>query len=317
MQQVGCAVFLYPQQTILSVMHNTEKQGLEGIIVPIPNAEAHETSKGKARTKKLALVEMQKDTSSPFEGQLVTNSFLVAEKFGKRHDHVLRDIKNLTTQNWGVKNMFVETTYLNERKQRQPMFMMNRDGFSLLVMGFTGAEALQFKLDFIAAFNKMEGKLRKQLYTRQEVDVITARISQENEAWGREKLKLQIEVERLKNVVAKSKLEALAAKRVSGEAELSDESFLDALFATCTIEEAEEALQNLYFDYTRLLLAATKHATLASLVPAGIDDQLYFLRQLLDFFRGMAGKRSSTAEGASTFTSMSSRINDLSDIFKK
>lgn len=53
--------------------------------------------------------------------------------------------------------MFVETIYVNEQnRQEYPMFIMNRDGFTLLAMGFTGKKAMRFKLDYIAAFNAME-----------------------------------------------------------------------------------------------------------------------------------------------------------------
>lgn len=94
------------------------------------------------------------------EGQPLTNSVLVAEKFGKRHCDLIKAIRNLTTQNFVVKNMFVETTYLSGKQQEQPMYIMNRDGFTLLAMGFTGQKALQFKLDYIDAFNKMEQTIR-------------------------------------------------------------------------------------------------------------------------------------------------------------
>lgn len=58
--------------------------------------------------------------------------------------------------------MFVESTYYNQQNgQDYPLFVMNRDGFTLLAMGFTGKKALQFKLDYIAAFNAMENKLMK------------------------------------------------------------------------------------------------------------------------------------------------------------
>mgnify|MGYP003273487523 FL=1 len=94
------------------------------------------------------------------EGQPLTNSMLVAEKFGKEHKSIIRVIRNLTAQNCAVKSMFVETTYLNGKQQEQPMYIMNRDGFTLLAMGFTGQKALQFKLDYIDAFNKMEQTIR-------------------------------------------------------------------------------------------------------------------------------------------------------------
>lgn len=96
--------------------------------------------------------------------QALTNSLLVAEKFGKTHDNVLKAIRNIIG-GCVIKNnetpMFAETTYFNQQnRQDYPMFVMNRDGFTLLAMGFTGKKALQFKLDYIAAFNAMENELR-------------------------------------------------------------------------------------------------------------------------------------------------------------
>ena len=104
---------------------------------------------------------------SEVEGKLVTNSLLVANKFGKEHRNVMQSIRNLTAENSAVKNMFVETDYVNSRGQVQPMFVMNRDGFSLLVMGFTGSEALKFKIEFIEAFNKMESYIKQQFQVPQ------------------------------------------------------------------------------------------------------------------------------------------------------
>lgn len=100
-------------------------------------------------------------------GAALTNSLLVAEKFGKRHDHVLRDIKNLidSTQNWG--QLFVSTTYTDNSGKSNPMYIMNRDGFTLLAMGFTGKKALEFKLQYIEAFNKMESELKQIISTSQ------------------------------------------------------------------------------------------------------------------------------------------------------
>lgn len=57
--------------------------------------------------------------------------------------------------------MFVESTYVNRGKE-YPMIYMNRDGFTLLAMGFTGKKALDFKLKYIQAFNKMEQQIRNQ-----------------------------------------------------------------------------------------------------------------------------------------------------------
>lgn len=94
------------------------------------------------------------------KNQIVVSSLDIAENFGKDHKHVLRDIKNLIggVQNWA--DLFYETTYVHpQNKQQYPMFLMNRDGFSLLVMGFTGKDALDWKVKYIGAFNEMENKL--------------------------------------------------------------------------------------------------------------------------------------------------------------
>ena len=99
-------------------------------------------------------------------GQAVTNSVKVAEKFGKEHKHVLESIRKLmTAENSAVLQMFEESTYVNEQNKTQPMYLMNRDGFTLLAMGFTGTKAMEFKIDYINAFNKMESKIKKSLIT--------------------------------------------------------------------------------------------------------------------------------------------------------
>lgn len=92
--------------------------------------------------------------------QLVTDSQTVAEHFEKEHKNVLRAIDNLVAQNSATKNMFLEQT--REYRGRDfRYYLMNRDGFSLLVMGFTGPEALEWKIKYINAFNEMEKKLQE------------------------------------------------------------------------------------------------------------------------------------------------------------
>lgn len=97
--------------------------------------------------------------------QLVTDSRQVAKAFGKRHDHVMRDINSLVKglpKNGDTQQMFFKASYTNEQNmQTYPMYYMNRDGFSLLVMGFTGPEALEWKIKYINAFNEMEKKLQE------------------------------------------------------------------------------------------------------------------------------------------------------------
>lgn len=92
--------------------------------------------------------------------QALTNSLLVAEKFGKSHKDVMRSIKELLTSAQNCANLFIGSEYPDTYGRMQPMYIMNRDGFTLLVMGFTGDKALQFKLDYIDAFNKMEETIK-------------------------------------------------------------------------------------------------------------------------------------------------------------
>ena len=86
----------------------------------------------------------------------------IAELCEKRHDHVMRDIEDIMRglPKNGDTPMFYKTEYVHEQNgQSYPMYLMNRDGFTLLAMGFNGKAALEWKLKYIAAFNEMEKKL--------------------------------------------------------------------------------------------------------------------------------------------------------------
>lgn len=104
-------------------------------------------------------------TGKRYEEKLITTSLKVAEKFEKEHRHILDAIRNLAAENSAAK-FFTETTYIN-RGKKYPMYEMDRDGFSLLAMGFTGEKALRWKLDYIKAFNTMEAEL-KRIYTERQ-----------------------------------------------------------------------------------------------------------------------------------------------------
>ena len=101
--------------------------------------------------------------------EAVCSSLQVAEKFGKRHDKLISEIERMYSdligkgcaQNGGDP-LFVKSSYVHpQNKQKYPMYLMNRDGFSLLVMGFTGKKALDWKLQYIKAFNQMENFIRE------------------------------------------------------------------------------------------------------------------------------------------------------------
>ena len=92
-------------------------------------------------------------------GEPVASSRQIAENFGKEHKDVLRAIENIKAQNCALTSMFFEATYTAGTGKAYHMYLMNRDGFSLLVMGFTGKAALEWKLKYISAFNAMEKQL--------------------------------------------------------------------------------------------------------------------------------------------------------------
>lgn len=100
----------------------------------------------------------------------LTSSRVVAEKFNKQHSHILRDIDkyiNLSLANPkldSLKFMFIESSYRDAQGKLRPEYLMNRDGFSFLVMSFTGQEAMEWKLKYIAAFNKLEEELINERY---------------------------------------------------------------------------------------------------------------------------------------------------------
>lgn len=92
-------------------------------------------------------------------GEPVASSRQIAENFGKEHKNVLQTIDNMTAENSALLQMFHLSEYTTSQNKKLPMYLMNRDGFSLLVMGFTGKAALEWKLKYIQAFNAMEKKL--------------------------------------------------------------------------------------------------------------------------------------------------------------
>lgn len=92
--------------------------------------------------------------------QIVVSSKEIAEHFGKQHKHVLEIIREILVAENSATKFFQETSSVY-RGQHFPFYLMNRDGFSLLAMGFTGKKALQWKLKYIEAFNEMEETLKQ------------------------------------------------------------------------------------------------------------------------------------------------------------
>lgn len=103
-------------------------------------------------------------TVSVHDGRPAVTSREVSRYFNKRHDAVLRDIAAITSncpKSFSAHN-FVGASYLDEQAKNRPMYIIYRDGFMLLVMGYTGKKALVIKLAYIEAFNALEAELQRQ-----------------------------------------------------------------------------------------------------------------------------------------------------------
>ena len=91
--------------------------------------------------------------------QMVVTSREVANNFGKQHKHVMEAIREIETSVENSTYLFIKSSYKDSYEREQNEYLLTRDGFSLLVMGFTGQAALKWKLKYIEAFKIMEQKL--------------------------------------------------------------------------------------------------------------------------------------------------------------
>ena len=120
--------------------------------------------------------------------QVVTDSRKVAEVFEKEHKNVIQSIENIKAENSALTTMFFESTYTAGTGKAYKMFYINRDGLSLLVMGFTGKKAMEWKLKYIEAFNAMEKALMERNRPSYQIADPIARA----QAWIEEEKKRQL-----------------------------------------------------------------------------------------------------------------------------
>ena len=109
------------------------------------------------------------------------DSLFVAELFEKNHKEVLRDIRKITDPLSGLseefrQRNFAPSSYRNQQNKKQPCYYLTRDGFTMLVMGYTGQKAMQFKELYIKRFNKMEKVIKSLVAARQECPLLTDNI---------------------------------------------------------------------------------------------------------------------------------------------
>lgn len=96
------------------------------------------------------------------DGQILVSSVDVAENFEKRHKNVIQSIENIRKSDKGFTELnFQPSEYEDSSGRVLPSYLMTRDGFTLLVMGFTGYKAQEWKIKYIKAFNAMEARLKE------------------------------------------------------------------------------------------------------------------------------------------------------------
>lgn len=114
-------------------------------------------------------------------GTARVDSLFVADYFEKNHKEVLRDIRKITADDSGLSDEFRERNftlsyYISKQNKKQPCYYLTRDGFTMLVMGYTGAKAMKFKEMYIKRFNEMEQFIKYLVSARQEFPLLTENI---------------------------------------------------------------------------------------------------------------------------------------------
>lgn len=184
-------------------------------------------------------------------GQPVTDSLVVAETFGKRHDDVLKSIRELDcSEEFSLRN-FSESTYINERGRTYPKFLMTQDGFAFLVMGYTGKEAARFKEMYINEFNRMKQQLalqqfnipqnyRDALYLAADLEEERARLAELNQQLEQKTLEQQAKIEKDQPLV-------IFAESV----QISQDSILVRDMAKLLRQKGIETGEGRFFEYLR------------------------------------------------------------------
>lgn len=103
------------------------------------------------------------------DGHTFTTSLKIAEHFGKRHDDVLKAIRNIIKQcktDSQLRNfaeLYITYTVKNGAKRQRPIFHLTRAGFEFVARGFTGAVAFEWNWKFIFAFEAMDTELQARI----------------------------------------------------------------------------------------------------------------------------------------------------------
>ena len=110
----------------------------------------------------------------------------IADVFEKQHKHVLRDIEKLTEPKSGLSEEFIKLNFLPSKYtdptgRKLPSYLLTRDGFTMLAMGYTGEKAMRFKEQYIKRFNEMEQQILTLQSLREQHPLLTAAIADMHE----------------------------------------------------------------------------------------------------------------------------------------
>ncbi|EAI2324589.1 hypothetical protein E2I72_08315 [Campylobacter coli] len=148
--------------------------------------------------------------------QVTTTSLDIAAVFNKRHDNIIAKIETFPKDSFTDLN-FKASKYIDSTGRILPCYKITRDGFSLLVMGFTGEKAYKWKIEFIKAFNEMEKRLRNIEYEKHDKLAFRqslgykSQLAQQKEKYENEIKALKYDLEQSKNNF-KDKLNCILAK---------------------------------------------------------------------------------------------------------
>ncbi|MCW1369184.1 Rha family transcriptional regulator [Campylobacter jejuni] len=150
------------------------------------------------------------------DNAVYTTSLSVAEVFNKNHKNIIRKINEFPKDNFTKLN-FEPSKYIDSTGRILPCYKITRDGFSLLVMGFTGEKAYKWKIEFIKAFNEMEKRLRNIEYEKHDKLAFRqslgykSQLAQQKQKYENEIKALKYDLEQSKNNF-KDKLNCILAK---------------------------------------------------------------------------------------------------------
>ncbi|EAH7777775.1 hypothetical protein EPG14_09250 [Campylobacter coli] len=152
------------------------------------------------------------------ENKVFINSLDLAKVFNKNHRHILQTTKN-QPQNDFTESNFILSTYKDKKGELRPCYNLTRDGFSLLVMGFTGEKAYKWKVEFIKAFNEMEKRLKNLEQEKMEKLAFHQSLGYKSQ--------LKQQKEKYENEIKALKYDLEHKKELSFKRKLSDEELLE------------------------------------------------------------------------------------------